>query len=170
MCCLTHFSIWADVIRWVLSTHPVGLMVRARATVSPTGASICMTSSPSGRLILYPDVLSEVVTPSHTVVRKMARAGLLSCIFAQRCDVTAGETGNSWDYLTSTFHRTDLRMELIQGAIRGKKQEEPIKKGIFLKLKPHLWGMKFCSKFKHEIEVVKWEAFDAYCTPKNKHE
>jgi len=64
------------------------------------------------------------------VVRKMARAGLLSCIFAQRCDVTAGETGNSWDYLTSTFHSADLRLELIQGAIREKNN--PLKlKGDF---------------------------------------
>jgi len=93
----------------------------------------------------------------------MARAGLLSCIFAQRCDVTAGETGNSWDYLTSTFHSADLRLELIQGAIREKNN--PLKlKGDFL-LKGVLKG---CSKMDYKLkqcEIALWTLYT-----KNKHE
>lgn len=48
-----------------------------------------------------------------------------SCLFAQGSDMTAQEEiGNITDYLTDSFHRLDLRVELSQPVIREKQQEE----------------------------------------------
>lgn len=162
MCCLTHFNIWADVFRWLFSTPSWAYDQSSSQYVSDRGVNMHDLLS-LRTLNTLPRCAQQGRTHAvshHQIpaVRKMARAGALSCIFARRCDVTAGETGNSWDYLTSTFHRADLRMEPIPGAIREKKQEEPIKKGKsvnlnYIPLKHKcLKGLSWDGcKFKHEI-------------------
>lgn len=156
----THFSIRADVIRWLFSTPSRAYDQSSSQYVSDRGVN--MHDLLSLRTL---NTLPRCAQQGHThavshhqipAVRKMARAGALSCIFALRCDVTAGETGNSWDYLTSTFHRADLRTEPIPGAIREKKQEEKSVNLNYTPLKHKcLKGLSWDGcKFKHEFEVV----------------
>lgn len=85
-----------------------------------------LITPPSSRwIILYAAV--EAMRPVHA--RRASRCyldswcwvGPPSCLFARGSDMTAGEEiGSITDYLTDSFHRLDLRLELSQSAIREK--------------------------------------------------
>lgn len=79
--------------------------------------------SPSRWLILYTAVRAP--RPVHRALRcyldSRCWVRLPSCLFAQGSDMTTEEEiGNITDYLTDSFHRLDLRLELSQSAIREK--------------------------------------------------
>ena len=82
--------------------------------------------TPSRWIILYTAVTALGPVHTHTslyVVTLTVGVALdqQCCLFAQGSDMTAEEEiGNITDYLTDSFHRLDLRLELSQPAIREK--------------------------------------------------